>query len=80
MITPSEKGHYHSADVQIQLRLEDIVIPVDQLGPDFFISRYVVDHPPAVGEMVLSIDGKVQRWTVNLFEGMSSRREETPTA
>lgn len=80
MKAPAKNGRAHSADVRIELRLNGFVIPIDQLGPDFFISRHVVDHPPAVGEMRLSIDGQERRWSVNLTDGMSAHREETRIA
>ena len=61
----------------MKLRLNGYVISVDQLGPDFFISRHTVDHPPAIGEMRLTIDGQERRWSVNLFEGITAGRPRT---
>jgi hypothetical protein len=65
----------HSAKVAIELRLGGRVIPVDHLGPGYFISYGTSDHPPAVGEMHLTIDSEERRWPVRLDHGM---RADTP--
>ena len=60
----------HSASVQITLNLANLSIPVAQLGPDFIILREGLNHHPAEGAMVLSIDESESRSTVFLHEGL----------
>lgn len=61
----------------MELRLGGATIPVDKLGPGYFVSRESFDHPPAVGELSLSIDGQERRWPVDLFEGMAAAAART---
>ena len=74
------KSTGHSADVQIQLNVNGFALAVGQLGPEFLILREPADHPPADGEIVMSIDGKVRRWHVHLPEGISSSKPRTKIA
>jgi hypothetical protein len=69
-----------SADVQMELRVNGRVFSVDQLGPDFLILDDPIEHPPAEGEMMVSIDGEVKRWPVLLPEGVSPAKVRTPVA
>lgn len=62
----------HSAQVKIQLLIEGGAFPVAQLGPDFLLLPYPVDHPPAAGVLVLQVDQRERRWNVHLPDGMVS--------
>jgi hypothetical protein len=64
----------HSADVRIQLNVNGFALNVAQLGPDFITVRDALEHPPAEGEIVMSVDGKVRRWNVFLPEGISAAK------
>jgi hypothetical protein len=68
----------HSADVRMQLLLNGTVLPIAQLGPDFLILDKPVDHSPADGEIVLSVDGRERRWPVRLPAGISSAASRIP--
>jgi hypothetical protein len=61
----------------MQLSVNGHVFVIGQLGPDFVILDNPIDHPPTQGEITLSIDGRVKRWTVYLPTGISARQGET---
>jgi hypothetical protein len=67
----------YSADVRIQLALNGHVYSVAQLGPDFVVLRNSSDHPPAIAEITMSVDGNQRRWSVDLVDGISADRRET---
>jgi hypothetical protein len=60
----------HSADVRIALAVNGHVFNVAELGPDFVVLRNPLPHPPAEAEITLSIDGQVERWQVELLDGI----------
>lgn len=64
----------------MELNVNGRIFDVGQLGPDFVILRDPVDHPPAAGEMMVSIDGRVKRWPVQLPEGVSPAKVRTRIA
>jgi hypothetical protein len=69
-----------SADVQMELRLQDRVLSIAQLGPDFLILEEPVEHPPAEAEIRVSIDGHERRWMVYLPDGLAVGAKETRIA
>jgi hypothetical protein len=69
-----------SADVRMHLRVNGQVFSIGQLGPDFMILDNPADHPPAEAEIELSIDGRVQRWLVQLPDGVQAGQPETRLA
>jgi hypothetical protein len=50
-------------------------LAVAQLGPDFLILRQTIDHPPTEATIVMRVDAKERRWSVNLPDGLSANRE-----
>jgi hypothetical protein len=72
MALPSQVHGSYSADVQMELTVNGRVFDVGQLGPSFVILRDPIDHPPADGEMMLAIDGRVKRWPVRLPNGVTA--------
>lgn len=66
-------SHYvgHSSDVRMHLIVNGDTIPLAQLGPDMVILDAPIELPPTDAEIVLSIDGRVDRWPVGLVEGAS---------
>jgi len=77
MSTAYEKSQGHSADVRMQLSVAGRTFKIRQLGPDFIILAEPIDCPPAEGEIVVSIDGRVKRWNVNLPDGIVAQASET---
>ena len=67
----------YSADVRMRLTVGSHVLNIGQLGPDFIMLRNPMDHAPAVGEIVVSIDGRERRWNVHLPDGISAANPET---
>jgi hypothetical protein len=61
----------------MELHLNGHVLPIAQLGPDFLILANSVDHPPAEGEIAVSIDGHARRWPVRLDDGISATARQT---
>jgi hypothetical protein len=68
----------HSAIVKMELCIKGRVLPIAQLGPDFLVLRTPIDHPPDNAEIGKWIDGREERWTVRLPEGIQSNRRKTP--
>jgi len=60
----------HSANVQIQLNVNGLSVPVAQLAPDFIILQQAVNHPPAEAELVLRVDESEHRRIVFLPDGL----------
>jgi hypothetical protein len=68
----SENGH--SANVVMALLLNGQSLPIAQMGPDFLLLDSPIEHPPAIADVVLSVDGEEERWTVRLPEGIQAAR------
>jgi hypothetical protein len=73
----SPKSLGHSAVVRMELRLNGRVLPIAQLGPDFLVLSTPINHPPAEGEITLSIDGQESRWLIRLLDGLSAVQTRT---
>jgi hypothetical protein len=67
----------HSADIRMQLAVNGHTFVIGHLGPEFVILRNPIDHPPAQGEITMSVDGRVRRWRVQLPEGISAHKPRT---
>ncbi len=66
-------GHIgRSTDVKMELLLDEVSLPVGQLGPDFLLLKEAVPHPPADGILVLRVAESERRWAIRLPEGMSA--------
>ena len=61
----------------MQLYVNGHAFVIGQLGPDFVILDDPVDHPPAEGEIIMSIDGRERRWHVHLPSGINAQQGET---
>jgi hypothetical protein len=60
----------HSADVRMHLLLNGHTLRIGQMGPNFLLLDDTIDHAPADADIVLSVDGKTDRWTVRLPNGL----------
>jgi len=60
----------------MHLCVNDSVFTIGQLGPDFLILRDPADQPPGEAEIVVSIDGRVRRWLVQLPDGLAAAKPE----
>jgi hypothetical protein len=69
------KSNGYSANVHMQLCVNGRTFRIGQLGPDFLILDDPTDLPPAIGEIIVSIDGRVRQWLVQLPDGVSSARQ-----
>jgi hypothetical protein len=62
----------------MELAVNDHVMAIGHLAPDYIILDRPIDHPPASGEIFMSIDGHESRWPVRLPAGISSANPRTP--
>jgi hypothetical protein len=74
------KTHGYSADVRMQLLVNGRSLRIGQLGPDFLILDDLADHPPGRAEIMMSVDGRVRRWPVQLPDGVSAEQPRTRIA
>jgi hypothetical protein len=74
------ENHAFSADVRMQLYVNGHIFFIAHLGPDFVILDDATDHPPADAEIAMSIDGREERWTVHLPDGVAVGKPETRIA
>ena len=74
MMTPTAG---YSAQIRIELRLDGHVVPIAQLGPDFFVVRGPCELSPMEAEIYMRIDDSERSWRVRLVEGVSATRRKT---
>lgn len=70
----------HSARVNLRLLVNELSLPVAQLGPDFLMVDNPMDHAPAVGAVVMQVDETERRWNVRLPHGISADSPRVPIA
>ena len=56
----------------MRLLVNDLSLPVTQMGPDFVLLDAPVDHPPADASVVLLVDQSERRWSVRLPDGIAA--------
>ena len=59
----------YSGTVKIRLLMGEQDFELSKLGPEYIVFRQAVELPPCHGEIVMTIDQREHRWTVNLPEG-----------
>ncbi|MBI1830709.1 MAG: hypothetical protein HYR84_04575 [Planctomycetes bacterium] len=69
-----------SADVRMKLVIAGTELSIGQLGLDFLILDEPTAHAPGHADISLTIDGREQRWTVDLPEGIRIGKPHTPIA
>jgi hypothetical protein len=69
-----------SARIQMELRLNGVVLSISHLGPDFLILDDPIEHPPAEAEIMMSVDARERRWPVYLPAGVSPTTKRTRIA
>ena len=62
----------------MQLFVSGQVLKIAQIGPQFLMLDQPVEHPPADAEILMSIDGREDRWRVHLPHGISATTPTTP--
>ncbi len=75
-----QNNHGYSADVRMELCVSGHTLRIGQLGPDFLILDELANHPPGGAEIIMSVDGRVRRWPVELPDGVSMDRRRTRIA
>ncbi|KAF0179750.1 MAG: hypothetical protein FD161_1092 [Limisphaerales bacterium] len=56
----------------MRLLVNDLTVPVVQLGPDFLLLDAPVDLPAGDASVVMQVDQQERRWDVRLPEGSSA--------
>jgi len=56
----------------MRLLVNDLSLPVTQMGPDFVLVDAPVNHPPADASVVLQVDQSERRWNVRLPNGIAA--------
>ena len=56
----------------MRLLLNELSLPVAQMGSDFVLVDAPVNHGPAAATVVMQIDGSERRWNVRLPNGISA--------
>jgi hypothetical protein len=62
----------HSAKVEMQLLLNGGSLRVVQMGPDFLLVDWPIDHPPTDARIVMQVDDSQRGWNVRLPHGISA--------
>ena len=62
----------HSAIVKMHLVVDGRRLRIGQMGPNYLIMDDTLDHPPGEAEIIFSVDGRVEQWTVRLPNGLRS--------
>lgn len=68
----------HSAIVEMTLIIGGVLHRIGQLGPDFLILENPFTAPPSKAEIVMDVDGHVDRWEVFLAKGVSPSLRRVP--
>jgi hypothetical protein len=58
----------YSADVEIELTIDGRRLSVGQVGRNLLIFDAPVSLPATTGELALTIDGKIRRWTISILK------------
>lgn len=72
MTLPLSSQRGHSAQVNMQLLVNGIALPISQMGPDFVLVDVPVDHEAAMATIVMQVDESERRWNVHLPDGISA--------
>jgi hypothetical protein len=64
----------------MELRVNGAVLPIAQLGPDFLILKQSIDHTPVDAEIAMWIDGREDRWSVRLADGLRAEQRRARIA
>lgn len=62
------------------LEIDGVEHDVSHMGPEFVILAKPHPHPPCVGVMRLSVDGRLKEWRVSLPDGISETAKRVRTA
>lgn len=62
----------HSAQVKMRLLVNELTVPVVQLGPDFLLVDAPLDLPAGDASVVMQVDQQERRWNVRLPDGSSA--------
>lgn len=70
----------YSAEVRMSLAVNGHIFSIGELGPGFVVLRDAVDHPPAIGEITMSVDRHVEKWYVDVVDGIKAGGGDTRIA
>ncbi len=61
----------YSADVRLRLAINERVIDLVQVAPEFLVVERPFNLPPCQGEVIVTVDGVESRRRVSLVDGVS---------
>lgn len=70
MILRASVPHRHFVEVQITLAVNNVTLPVAQLGPDFVVLENPPALPPQAAGITLMLDGQQRRRQVHPLDGI----------
>ena len=59
----------YSSDVVLQLIVGERVFELARTGPGYVVMEEPVELPPCDAELLMSVDGRMHRWSVFLDQG-----------
>lgn len=63
---------HHSAKVKMHLKLNGVIYPVAQMGPDFLILKQDLSVQVCAGEVIIEVDGSIQSFPVKFPNGVKT--------
>ena len=70
-MSATRSANGHSATVRMQLFVNGQVLKIAQIGPRFLMLDHPISYPPSEAEVLMSVDGREERWRVRLPDGIS---------
>ena len=64
----------------MQLIVNDCVLAIAQMGPDFLLLKAPTDHPPGPASLFLQVDESKSRWDIFLPDGVSASSKRVSIA
>ena len=70
----------HSAQVNMQLLVNGLALPISKMGPDFLLVDAPIKLEAATATIVMQVDASERRWNVHLPDGMSAKNKRVRIA
>ena len=77
MKTANQEPTVHSGYCTIELSVSGVRLPVSQWAPNFLVLKNSIEHPPGDAIISMSIDGREDRWPVQLPDGIQAGKRRT---
>ena len=74
MVLPISSQGEHSAQVNMNVLVNGLILPESQMVPDFVLLNAPVNHAPAAATVMMQVDENERRWSVHLPKGISAEK------